>query len=106
VVLAAVASLPPLARRRAPLSVFALSTAASATINALGYPLAPPLAPTVALFFVANDNRTPARLGQIGIVVISMFAVHIGAFPGAYASGAYDSVSPRFLIMSSSSSRI
>jgi signal transduction histidine kinase len=84
VVLAALASLPLLARRRAPLSVFALCTAASATLNGLGYPLAPPLGPTVALFFLANDDRTEARLRQIGIVVITMFAVHVGATTSAH----------------------
>jgi signal transduction histidine kinase len=84
VVLAAFASLPLLARRRAPLSVFALCTAASATINALGYPLAPPLGPTIALFFLANDDRTEARLRQIGIVVITLFAVHVGATTSAH----------------------
>jgi signal transduction histidine kinase len=84
VVLAALASLPLLARRRAPLSVFALTTAASATINGLGYPPAPPLGPTVALYFLANDDRTEARLRQIGIVVITLFAVHIGATASAH----------------------
>lgn len=82
--LAALACLPLLERRRAPLLGFALSTAASATINGLGYPLAPPLAPTVALFFLANDDRTEARLRQVGIVVLAMFAIHVGATASAH----------------------
>ena len=77
--LAAIACFPLLGRRRAPLSVFALTTAASATLNALGYAQGPPFGPTVALFFVASDARTPARFRQIAAVVLGLFAIHIGA---------------------------
>src|SRR5688572_28130853 len=52
VLLAALASLPLVARRRAPLAVFVLTAAASAVLNGLGYPPGPPLGPTVALFFL------------------------------------------------------
>ena len=78
-VLAAVACFPLLGRRRAPLAVFALTTAASATLSGLGYAEGPPFGPTVALFFVATDTRTPGRLRQTAGVVLGLFAIHIGA---------------------------
>jgi signal transduction histidine kinase len=78
-VLAAVACLPLAAHRRAPLGVFALTTAASAAMFALGSPPGPPFGPTVALFYVASDGRTRTRLGQTAAVVLGMFAVHIAA---------------------------
>ncbi len=79
VALAALACLPLVAHRRAPLGVFALTTAASAGINALGYAAGPPFGPTVALFYVANDDRTRSRVGRTAAVVLGMFAVHLGA---------------------------
>jgi signal transduction histidine kinase len=77
--LAAVASLPLVARRRRPLGVFALTTAASAVIFGLGSPPGPPLGPTIALFYVASDERTRTRLRETAAVVLGMFAVHIAA---------------------------
>jgi signal transduction histidine kinase len=77
VVLAAVASLPLVARRRAPLAVFAVTTVASATLNGLGYAVGPPVGPTIALFFVALDERTRARIRETAVVVVGLFAVHI-----------------------------
>ena len=65
VALAALASLPLAGRRRAPLAVFALTAAASAALNALGYPPGPPLGPTIALYFLAaspEQTRVPTRL--------------------------------------------
>jgi signal transduction histidine kinase len=78
-VLAAVASFPLLARRRSPLGVFALTTAASAALNGLGYGLGPPFGPTFALFFVATDERTRARIGLTATVVLALFAIHVGS---------------------------
>jgi signal transduction histidine kinase len=83
-VLAAVACLPLLARRRAPLSVFAISAAASAAINGLGYPPGPPVAATAALFFLAYDDRTEARLRETAAVVLALFAAHVGATASAH----------------------
>jgi signal transduction histidine kinase len=77
--LAALASFPLLARRRSPLAVFAFTTAASATLNGLGYGLGPPFGPTIALFFVATDERTRARIRQTAVVVVGMFAIHLGS---------------------------
>jgi len=79
VALAAVATLPLVYHRRSPLGVFALTAAASAAINALGYQAGPPFGPTVALFYVASDDRTRLRIGRTAAVVFGMFAVHLGA---------------------------
>ena len=77
--LAVVATLPLLARRRSPLVVFALITAASATLNGLGYAVGPPFGPTVALFFVATNERSRARIRETALVVVGLFGVHVGA---------------------------
>jgi signal transduction histidine kinase len=85
VVLAAVASFPLLARKRAPLAVFALTAAASATLNALGYAQGPPFGPTVALFFVAEDERTQRHIRRTAAVVLAIFAIHIAATASAHS---------------------
>ena len=77
--LAALASLPLAARRRWPLGVLVSTTAASATLNALDYALGPPVGPTIALFFVAADERTRSRILQTSVVVIGLLAVHVGS---------------------------
>ena len=79
VALAALATLPLILHRRSPLGVFALTTAASAVIYGLGYQTGPPFGPTVALFYVANDDRTRSRVGRTAAVVFGMFAVHLTA---------------------------
>jgi signal transduction histidine kinase len=84
VFLAALACLPLVAHRRSPLGVFALTTAASAALNGLGYALGPPFGPTVALFYVAEDERTRARIAETAAVVLGLFAVHIGATAAAH----------------------
>ena len=60
VLLAALASLPLVAWRRAPLAVFVATAAASAALNGFGYPPGPPLGPTVALYLLASEPRTDA----------------------------------------------
>jgi signal transduction histidine kinase len=80
VLLAALASLPLVARRRAPLAVFAVTAAASAALNGLGYPPGPPLGPTAALYFLAlSPERTRASRWQTALVVIGSYAIHVGA---------------------------
>jgi signal transduction histidine kinase len=79
VALAGAATLPLILHRRSPLGVFALTTAASAVIYALGYQTGPPFGPTVALFYVANDDRARSRVGWTAAVVFGMFAVHLAA---------------------------
>ena len=80
VLLAALASLPLVARRRAPLAVFALTAAASATLNGLGYPPGPPLGPTVALYFLAlSPEKTRASRWLTGGLVAGFYVIHAGA---------------------------
>jgi signal transduction histidine kinase len=79
VVLALVATVPLVVHRRSPLGVFALTTAASAAIYGLGYQTGPPFGPTVALFYVANDDRSRSRVGRTAAVVFGMLAVHLAA---------------------------
>jgi signal transduction histidine kinase len=59
--------------------VFAVTTAASALLNGLDYAGGPPFGPTIALLFVATDERTRANARRTAAVVFGMFAVHIGA---------------------------
>jgi signal transduction histidine kinase len=79
VAIAACASLPLVARRRAPLTVLAVTTLASSFLGPLGYPVGPPFGPTFALFFVAADDRTRARLRETAAVVLPLFAVHVAS---------------------------
>jgi signal transduction histidine kinase len=79
VLLAALASLPLVARRRAPLAVFALTAAASAVLNGLEYPPGPPLGPTVAVYFLAlSPERTRAPKWLTPLVVVGLYAIHAG----------------------------
>jgi signal transduction histidine kinase len=79
-VLAALASLPLVARRRAPLAVFALTAAASAALSGLDYPHGPPLGPTVALYFLSvGSTEARARMWLTGATVAGFFVVHVGA---------------------------
>jgi signal transduction histidine kinase len=83
--IAAAACAPLVARRRAPLAVFALTTGASATLNALGYGLGPPFGPTIALFFVAADERTRTRMRETAAAVVGLFLLHVGSTLVAHA---------------------
>jgi signal transduction histidine kinase len=76
--LAAIACLPLIAHRRAPLTVLTVTTAASATINGLGYALGAPFGPTIALFYVASDERARTRRRETAIVLLGLLAVHVG----------------------------
>jgi hypothetical protein len=67
VVLAALASLPLAVWRRSPLGVFALTTAASAVLSAVGAAAGPPFGPTIALYLldvgpeqVGSGDRGPS----------------------------------------------
>ncbi len=80
VVLAAVASLPLVAWRRAPLTVFVVTATASAVLNGFGYPPGPPLGPTVALYLLAQSpERTRAPRWATSVVVLGLFGVHVGS---------------------------
>ncbi|MGH2949136.1 MAG: sensor histidine kinase [Solirubrobacteraceae bacterium] len=90
VVLTALASLPLVARRIAPLHVFVLTGLASAALHGLAAPAGPPIGPTVALFWVAaagGESRAGPRV--VLAVVVTVFVAHLtatglaeGAFPG------------------------
>jgi signal transduction histidine kinase len=83
VCLSAIACFPLVARRQWPLGVFALTAAGSATLSGLDYGHGPPFGPTVALFFVALDERTRARVVRTAAVVGGMFGIHLAATAGA-----------------------
>lgn len=85
VLLAAIAALPLVAHRRSPLAVFAITTAASATLNGLGYAVGPPFGPTIALFYVAADERTRSRVRETAVVVLGLFLAHILSTAAAHS---------------------
>jgi signal transduction histidine kinase len=87
VALTALASLPLLWRRSAPLAVFVVVGLASAVLHLVSEPAGPPVGPTVALYYVALANPSPSRATLA--TVLAVFAVHLsasgleaGAFPG------------------------
>jgi signal transduction histidine kinase len=79
IVLAAVASLPLVARRQAPLGVFAATAIGSVAIAALDYPPGPPIGSMVAIFFVglAGSRRVGGRLTLA--VVLFFYVAHVTA---------------------------
>jgi signal transduction histidine kinase len=80
VLVAGVASLPLAVLRRAPLSLFALMSAASATLALLGYESGPPPGPTIALFLIAaRADEGGARSWATAAVVIASFLVHLAS---------------------------
>jgi signal transduction histidine kinase len=84
VLLAALASLPLVAARRAPLAVFVVTAAASAALNGLGYPPGPPIGPTVALFLLAlRPERTRVPRWATAAVIAGVFVIHVGAVAAA-----------------------
>jgi signal transduction histidine kinase len=87
VALSALASLPLLWRRTAPLAVFMFTGLAGSVLNLTSPPAGPPIGPTVALFSLGAAS--PPRPRATPAVVLAMFAVHItatglakDAFPG------------------------
>jgi signal transduction histidine kinase len=81
VLLAALASLPLVARRRGPLPVFLLTALGSTALNAIAEPAGPPLGPTFALYWLAvatgEESRSRTRLTQA--LVVTMLAAHVTA---------------------------
>jgi signal transduction histidine kinase len=75
---AAVATLPLVAWRRAPLAVFVVAALGSSAMNALGAPSGPPLGPTVALFLLArSSDGSREELVRTAGVVVTMLCVHL-----------------------------
>jgi signal transduction histidine kinase len=91
IVLAVVAAAPLVAWRRSPIGVFAVTTAASALLVGLGYPVGIPLGPSAALFLLAasRDEEDPwtHRSTAVVVVLFSMYAaaawIGQGSFPGS-----------------------
>jgi signal transduction histidine kinase len=84
---AALASLPLVARRAAPLAVFVVTALASAALYGVTEVSGPPVGPTVALYGLAADPRARTRL-TLGLMA-ALLAVHVaaagldaGRFPG------------------------
>jgi hypothetical protein len=80
VILAALTSLPLVARRIAPLLVLAVVTGATATLYGFDYGLGPPIGFAIALFTVA-ENRDEARPGVrkliLALSIVVLFAPHL-----------------------------
>jgi signal transduction histidine kinase len=91
VLLAALATLPLVARRRFPIAVLVFVTLASALMIGVGYPSGPPIGPALAVFFVGSSGARlrgsfPLTIGLIGgLLAIHLVAAGIGQdhFPGA-----------------------
>jgi signal transduction histidine kinase len=80
VALAAASALPLIARRQAPLAVFAASASAGIAINALDYPAGPPIGPTVALYFLGLSGSRARSGARLAVAVVLVFYVaHIAA---------------------------
>jgi signal transduction histidine kinase len=88
--LAAGATLPLLAWRRAPFGVFVVIAAASTVAVGLGYPVGLPLGPAAALYLLAasREETRPWTIRAAGVVVVlfaaflAAMAIAGGGFPG------------------------
>jgi signal transduction histidine kinase len=79
VALVALTALPLVARRLAPLPVFAVVTAATVTLYGLRYGIGPPLGFAVALYTVANEHAEDARLRRAALAasVVALLGPHL-----------------------------
>jgi signal transduction histidine kinase len=78
ILLGLIASLPLLLWRRAPLTVFAVTAAASATIDLQGYDLGIGVAPTVMVFLLARIAPEARRAATTPVVVV-LFVAQVAA---------------------------
>ena len=80
VAIVALASLPLVAWRRAPLAVFVVTALASSLSFALAEPVGPPVGPTIAVYLLAfsSDGSRERTLLTLGVVA-AMLAVHVVA---------------------------
>jgi signal transduction histidine kinase len=91
VLLTAAASLPLVARRRAPLAVFVVTALATIALRAFATAVGPPIGPTIALYGVAlRGDDSPRRSRLTLALVATLLAAHAAAsglaadhFPGA-----------------------
>src|SRR5262245_54325634 len=80
VLLAAAASLPLFARRRAPLAVFVVTGLASTVLRLVAEPAGPPVGPTLALYFmVAASDGSRERTRVMAASVAAVFVAHVSA---------------------------
>jgi signal transduction histidine kinase len=90
VLLTALASLPLVARRAAPLGVFVLMGAASAVLRAVAEPAGPPIGPTVALYFLAaagEESRVRVRVTlALAVALLAAHVAAMGAQEGSFTS--------------------
>jgi signal transduction histidine kinase len=90
VALTALATLPLVGRRSAPLQIFVLTALASTALRAFAEPAGPPLGPTLALYWVAaggdgTRDRMRLTLGVAGAMLIAHVTaggLREGRFPG------------------------
>src|SRR4051794_32350739 len=85
IALSLLASLPLLGWRRAPLTAFVVTSAASVAINALGYDLGLGVAPTIMVFVLAR-MAPAARPSATGLAIVVSFFAQVGA---DYADGTW-----------------
>jgi signal transduction histidine kinase len=79
-VLAVFASFPLVARRRAPLAVFAVTALASATLALLDYPPGPPIGSVVAVYFVGLSPTASRAMPRLtAALVVGLLVVHVAA---------------------------
>jgi signal transduction histidine kinase len=80
VMVVALASLPLVAWRRAPLVVFVVTALASSLVYAIAEPVGPPIGPTVAVYLLAFSGDGSRRRTRLTLAVVAaMLAVHVVA---------------------------
>ena len=80
VVFVALASLPLVAWRRAPLAVFVVTALASSLTFAVAEPAGPPIGPTIAVYLLAFSGDGSRRRTQLTLGVVAvMLALHVVA---------------------------
>jgi signal transduction histidine kinase len=90
IALCAAASLPLVARRRAPVLVFVLTGVATVVLRAAAEPTGPPIGPTLALYWmVAASDESRARTRLMLALAVPLLVAHLAAtglatdrFPG------------------------
>jgi signal transduction histidine kinase len=89
--LTACSTLPLVAWRRAPRTIFVLTASATVLVGGLGYPIGLPLGPTAALYlFAASRDEANPWTRRAGGTVVALFVAYLGAtalgeggFPGS-----------------------
>ena len=80
VCLVALASLPLVARRAAPIAVFVLTALASIVLAAVAEPAGPPLGPTLAIYWmVVGSDESRDRTRLMAALVVALLIAHATA---------------------------